>query len=76
VLRAVAPAEVDLSGRSRKTQLEAAGKKKARVAVVVDAAAPGQVEWLDLRARSEQRVDENQLEAFAREKAASQGDDR
>jgi histidyl-tRNA synthetase len=73
-LREFAPAEADVSGRSRKTQLESAAKKKARVAVVVDAAAPGIVEWHDLRARTERRVEENQLDAFARNHAAAQGD--
>ncbi|HEX6790717.1 MAG TPA: histidine--tRNA ligase [Candidatus Krumholzibacteria bacterium] len=74
-LRAIAPAEADLSGRSRKTQLEAAAKKKARVAVVVDESAPGALEWHDLRARTETRVDEDRLEAFARTAHdATQGD--
>lgn len=67
MLRAFGPAEVDLSGRSRKTQLEAAAKKKARVAVVVDHAAPGVVEWHDLRERTERRVQEDHLEVFARD---------
>ncbi|HET6350116.1 MAG TPA: histidine--tRNA ligase [Candidatus Krumholzibacteria bacterium] len=74
VLRDVAPAEVDLSGRSRKTQLEAAAKKKAHVIVVVDDATPGTVEWHDLRARTERRVQEDHLDAFARD--ASEGDSR
>jgi hypothetical protein len=58
---------VDLSGRSRKTQLESAAKKKARIAVVVDAASPGVVEWHDLRDRTERRVQEDHLEIFARD---------
>jgi len=73
LLRSFDSAEVDVSGRSRKTQLEAAAKKKARVAVVVDAASPGVVEWHDLRARTDHRVPENELEAFARE-AGAQGE--
>jgi histidyl-tRNA synthetase len=75
-LRAFAPAEVDLSGRSRKTQLESASKKKARVAVVVDEASADVVEWHDLRARSEARVEQAQLEALARTSADAQGDTR
>jgi histidyl-tRNA synthetase len=67
MLRALGSAEVDLSGRSRKTQLEAAAKKKARIAVVVDAASPGTLEWHDLRARTERRVQEDHLEVFARD---------
>jgi histidyl-tRNA synthetase len=66
-LRRLASAEVDLSGRSRKTQLESAAKKKARIAVVVDAASPGVVEWHDLRDRTERRVQEDHLEIFARD---------
>lgn len=67
MLRALGSAEVDLSGRSRKTQLEAAAKKKARIAVVVDAASPGTLEWHDLRGRTERRVQEDHLEVFARD---------
>ena len=76
VLRATGAAEVDLSGRSRKTQLESAGKKKARVAVVIDARTPDQVEWHDLRARTDRFVDEKHLEVFARDVGATQGDSR
>jgi histidyl-tRNA synthetase len=64
-LRAIDSAEVDLSGRSRKTQLESAAKKKARIAVVVDAATPGTIEWHDLRERTERRVQEDHLAIFA-----------
>ncbi len=55
-LRAFSSAEVDVSGRSKKTQLEAAAKKKARVAVVVDASVPDSIEWHDLAKRVETRV--------------------
>jgi len=65
VLREVDSAEVDLSGRSRKTQLESASKKKARIAIVVDAATPGIIEWHDLRDRTERRVQEDHLSVFA-----------
>ena len=64
-LRALDSAELDLSGRSRKTQLEFAAKKKARIAVVVDAATPGTIEWHDLRGRTERRVQEDHLGVFA-----------
>ena len=67
VLREFDSAEVDLSGRSRKTQLESAAKKKARIAVVIDAATPGTIEWHDLRERTERRVQEDHLEIFARD---------
>jgi histidyl-tRNA synthetase len=67
LLRTLDSAEVDLSGRSRKTQLESAAKKKARVAVVVDGATPGVIEWHDLRERTERRVQEDHLEVFARD---------
>ncbi|HKW14317.1 MAG TPA: histidine--tRNA ligase [Candidatus Krumholzibacteria bacterium] len=64
-LRTVDSAELDLSGRSRKTQLESAAKKKARIAVVIDAATPGTIEWHDLRERTERRVQEDHLGVFA-----------
>jgi histidyl-tRNA synthetase len=66
-LRAFDSAELDLSGRSRKTQLESAARKKARIAVVIDAATPGTIEWHDLRERTERRVQEDHLEIFARD---------
>jgi histidyl-tRNA synthetase len=72
-LRATGSAQVDLSGRSRKTQLEAAAKLKARVAVVVDAASAGDVEWHDLGTRAHARVAEAQLAAYARA-ASGQGE--
>jgi histidyl-tRNA synthetase len=65
VLREIDSAEVDLSGRSRKTQLESASKKKSRVAVVIDAATPGTIEWHDLRGRTERRVQEDHLGVYA-----------
>jgi histidyl-tRNA synthetase len=74
VLRAVEPTQVDFSGRSRKTQIEAARKRGARVAVVVDAGRPDEVEWLDLAARTEERVRDADLAARARRRAPEQGD--
>lgn len=65
VLRAFGSVEVDVSGRSQKTQLEAASKKKARVAVVVDESGP-EVVWHDLAARKEARVALDALDAHAR----------
>ncbi len=56
VLREFSSAEVDVSGRSKKTQLEAASKKKARVAVVVDASDSDAVTWYDLAKRSDERI--------------------
>jgi histidyl-tRNA synthetase len=72
VLREVDATQVDLSGRSRKTQLEAAKKSGARVAIVVDAAANG-VEWHDLSTHTETRVPENELAARARAASYSGG---
>jgi histidyl-tRNA synthetase len=74
VLRRFGSAQVDLSGRSRKTQLEAAAKKKARFAVVVEEAGAGFVEWHDLAARTGVRVAEEQLEAQARASGGEQGE--
>lgn len=71
VLRKSGSVEVDVSGRSQKTQLEAASKKKARVAVLVDATGP-EVAWHDLATRGEVRVALAALEAHARKHAGSQ----
>ncbi len=71
VLRAFGGAEVDVSGRSKKTQLEAASKRKARVAVVVDANDLDALAWHDLAKRSETRVEWKQLSAHARRDAES-----
>jgi histidyl-tRNA synthetase len=60
-LRALGNTEVDVSGRSKKTQLEAASKKGAQVAVVVDLKHPD-IAWLNLSTRVEERVP---LEGFA-----------
>ena len=75
-LRATGGAHVDLSGRSRKTQLEAAAKLKARVAVVVDAAASDDVEWHDLGTRTQTRVSDGQLAAHAGAAASGRGESR
>jgi histidyl-tRNA synthetase len=72
-LRATGRAQVDLSGRSRKTQLEAAAKQKARVAIVVDAAAPDELEWHDLGTRAHARVADAQLAVHAGAAASGRG---
>ncbi len=64
ILREFGSVELDVSGRSVKTQLEAAGKKKARVAVVVDAAGP-EVAYHDLAARTDAKVGFAALREFA-----------
>ena len=64
ILREFGSVELDVSGRSVKTQLEAAGKKKARVAVVVDAASP-EVAYHDLTARTDAKVAFAALREFA-----------
>jgi histidyl-tRNA synthetase len=68
VLRAFGSVELDVSGRSKKTQLEAAAKKKARVAVLVEASSD-QVVWHDLAQREEVRVAWELLERRAREQS-------
>ena len=75
-LRATGSAQVDLSGRSRKTQLEAAAKQKARVAVVVDATTPGEMEWHDLGTRTHTRVPDAQLAARAEAAPTGRGESR
>lgn len=69
VLRAFGNVELDVSGRSKKTQLEAATKKKARVALVVDAS-ESEVAWHDLATREEVRIAFAALDAHARAFAA------
>ncbi len=75
-LRAVGATQVDLSGRSRKKQVESAAKSGARVAVVVDAERPGEVAWHDLRAKTDRVVAEGEVETFARREAAAEGEQR
>lgn len=70
VLRAFGSVELDVSGRSQKTQLEAASKKKARVAVLIDASG-AEVAWHDLATREEVRVAFAALEAHARRDAGA-----
>jgi histidyl-tRNA synthetase len=55
-LRRVGNAEVDLSGRSVKKQLQAAGKKQARFAVVVASDDRDTLLWKDLKNRTHDRV--------------------
>ncbi len=73
-LRPHGGALADLSGRSRKKQLEAAAKGGARVAVVVDAARPDEVEWHDLRERTESVVAEHDLAGLARRLDMTEGE--
>ncbi len=75
-LREVEATQVDLSGRSRKTQVESARKKGARVAVVVDADRPDDVEWIEFATRTEQRVRDGELPAYARGRAGNKGETR
>ncbi|HEU4366107.1 MAG TPA: ATP phosphoribosyltransferase regulatory subunit, partial [Candidatus Krumholzibacteria bacterium] len=74
VLRPLGGAQVDLSGRSRRTQIESALKSGARVAVVVDAGRADAAEWHDLRRKTEYSVAESDLEAFARRAASDEGE--
>jgi histidyl-tRNA synthetase len=70
-LRALGSTEVDFSGRSRKTQLESAAKKRARFAIVVDAVDPDQVVWHDVSSRAESRVPDARVAAFAHERGVT-----
>ena len=74
VLRALGGAQVDLSGRSRKKQIEAAMKSGARVAAVVDASQPGKIGWHDFKHKTETMVDEKELAAFARRAGVAEGE--
>jgi histidyl-tRNA synthetase len=64
VLREIGSVELDVSGRSVKTQLEAASKRKARAAVVVDAVGPDVV-YHDLSARTDAKVGFDALKSYA-----------
>jgi len=65
VLRRFGGAQVDLSGRSRKKQVQAAEKSPARFAVIVDEADAESTTWRDLAGRSETSVADADLESFA-----------
>ncbi len=65
VLREIGSAELDVSGRSQKTQLEAARKKKARFAVLVDASSSDLI-WHDLSSRSQNSIGFDELVKYAR----------
>jgi histidyl-tRNA synthetase len=70
ILRGLGNTEVDVSGRSKKTQLEAASKKGARVVVVVDQAQLN-ITWVDLATRVEESVSLEKLALFAQSKTPS-----
>jgi histidyl-tRNA synthetase len=71
LLRRSGNAETDLSGRSVKKQLQTAGKKRARYAVVVSSEQADTVIWKDLANRSEERI----ADASIADAAASAGKD-
>ena len=64
-LRPRGAAQVDLSGRSRKKQIQVAEKSGARYAVIVDESDPRQVTWRDLTSHTETAVDDGDLGRFA-----------
>jgi histidyl-tRNA synthetase len=70
-LRRIGNAEVDLSGRSVKKQLQAATKKRARFAVVVSSQHGDDVTWKDLTNRTEELIADASIE----DAAASAGKD-
>jgi histidyl-tRNA synthetase len=73
-LRALDGAQVDLSDRSRKKQIESAMKSGARAAVVVDDDRPGEVVWHDFKLKTETTVAEADLAAFAKRAVAKEGE--
>ena len=64
-LRRVGNAEVDLSGRSVKKQLQAGAKKRARFAVVVSSDLGETVLWKDLAGQSEETISDASIADFA-----------
>jgi len=74
-LRTCGNAEVDLSGRSAKKQLQAAGKKRARFAVVVASDRGDTVLWKDLVNHTEDDIAEQSLADHARSARADKGID-
>ncbi len=64
-LRTTGNVETDLSGRSVKKQLQAAGRKRARFAVVVSSEHDGTVLWKNLRDHSEEMIADKSVAAAA-----------
>ncbi|MCK4774850.1 MAG: histidine--tRNA ligase [Candidatus Krumholzibacteria bacterium] len=60
-LRKTGNAEVDLSGRSVKKQLQSAGRKGARVAVVIASDHGDAVVWKDLKKHTEETINDASL---------------
>jgi histidyl-tRNA synthetase len=65
-LRVVGNAEVDLTGRSVKKQLQAADKRRASHAVVVSSEHGDTVAWKDLKHRTEDRIADSAVSDAAR----------
>jgi histidyl-tRNA synthetase len=74
-LRSFGNVEADLSGRSVKKQLQAAGKKRARIAVVVESDHADTVLWRDMKNRSEEKIPDALIAERARTTAERRGKD-
>jgi histidyl-tRNA synthetase len=64
VLRRLGNTEIDLSGRSRKKQLQAAEKKQARYAIVADSQSAERLTIRDIAERRDEEIGEDALAAF------------
>jgi histidyl-tRNA synthetase len=73
VVRRHGNALVDLSGRSRKKQLQVAEKSGACVAVVVDEDEPDAITWRDLAGHADTMVPEAELAAFVARQQSTEG---
>lgn len=67
-LRSVGATESDLSGRSRKKQIQAAEKSGALACVIVDESNENAVTWRDLRTHEETQVADTDLSDFIAKK--------
>lgn len=65
-LRRLGNTELDLSGRSRKKQLQSAEKKHARFAVVVESSLASRLTVRDIPARRDDEITEESLTAYLR----------
>jgi histidyl-tRNA synthetase len=74
-LRTHGGARVDLSGRSRKKQVQVAEKSGAAHAVIVDESLAGEVTWRDLTSHDESAVADDRVVEYARSQKTEEGNE-
>ncbi len=75
VLRALGNTEIDLSGRSKKKQLQAAEKKHARYAIVADSASAGRLTVRNLALRRDEDVSDEALAVYLEAERRKEGNE-